>query len=92
MTWSALARVSLSVHLTRGRPRGGNNYGCHTSVEKFTKALRAVPAAKSKFQAGDIVSGEVLPVADPRLTTIEFHIVSHLLSVLGNVTLVDSLE
>jgi hypothetical protein len=34
--------------------------------------------AKHQFQAGDTVSGEALPVADPRLETVEFYKVSSL--------------
>jgi hypothetical protein len=34
--------------------------------------------AKHQFQAGDTVSGEALPVADPRLETVEFYKVSNL--------------
>ena len=34
--------------------------------------------AKHQFRAGDMVSGEALPVADPRLETVECYKVSHL--------------
>jgi hypothetical protein len=34
--------------------------------------------AKHQFQVGDTVSGEALPVADPRLETVEFYKVSNL--------------
>jgi hypothetical protein len=34
--------------------------------------------AKHQFRAGDTVSGEALPVADPRLETVEFYKVSNL--------------
>jgi hypothetical protein len=34
-----------------------------------------------------MVSGEALPVADPRLETVEFHTVSHLLAVIGSVAI-----
>jgi len=34
--------------------------------------------AKHQFQGGDTVSGEALPVADPRLETVEFYKVSNL--------------
>ena len=34
--------------------------------------------AKHQFRAGDIVSGEALPVADPRLETVEFYKASNL--------------
>jgi hypothetical protein len=34
--------------------------------------------AKHQFRAGDLISGEALPVADPRLETVEFYKVSSL--------------
>jgi hypothetical protein len=34
--------------------------------------------AKDHFRAGDTVSGDALPVADPRLETVEFYKISHL--------------
>jgi hypothetical protein len=41
--------------------------------------------AKDHFQAGDKVSGKALPVADPRLETVEFYKVANLASTLGEV-------
>ena len=39
---------------------------------------RSFDQRKHQFQVGDTVSGEALPVADPRLETVEFYKVSNL--------------
>jgi hypothetical protein len=41
--------------------------------------------AKHHFRGGDMVSGDVLPVADPRLETVEFYKVSNLKVTVGEV-------
>jgi hypothetical protein len=47
-------------------------------VREFLVGIGAGAQAQHQLQAGDAVSGDALPVADPRLETIEFYKVSNL--------------
>ena len=47
-------------------------------VREFLVGIGAGAQAKHQLQAGDAVSGDALPVADPRLETVEFYKVSNL--------------
>jgi hypothetical protein len=47
-------------------------------VREFLVGIGASAQAKHQLQAGDAVSGDALPVADPRLETVEFYKVSNL--------------
>ncbi|MGB7461401.1 MAG: hypothetical protein WBW14_00770, partial [Candidatus Acidiferrum sp.] len=64
-------------HTYRGyalRVRG--NIG--SEVQEFLVGVGEGAQAKHQFQVGDTVSGEALPVADPRLEIVEFYKVSNL--------------
>lgn len=58
------------VHRVRG------NIG--SDAREFLVGVGEGSHAKNQFQVGDTVSGEALPVADPRLETVEFYKVSKL--------------
>src|SRR3972149_11260705 len=58
------------VHRVRG------NVG--SDAREFLVGVGEGSHAKNQFQVGDTVSGEALPVADPRLETVEFYKVSKL--------------
>jgi len=49
-----------------------------SEVREFLVGVGEGAHAKHQFQVGDTVSGEALPVADPRLETVEFYKVSNL--------------
>ena len=49
-----------------------------SEVREFLVGVGKGAHAKHQFQVGDTVSGEALPVADPRLETVEFYKVSNL--------------
>ncbi len=49
-----------------------------TDARDFLVGVGEGAHTKHQFKAGDIVSGEALPVADPRLETVEFYKVSGL--------------
>ena len=49
-----------------------------SEVREFLVGVGESAHAKHQFQVGDTVSGEALPVADPRLETVEFYKVSNL--------------
>jgi hypothetical protein len=49
-----------------------------SEVREFLVGVGESAHAKHQFQVGDTVSGEVVPVADPRLETVEFYKVSNL--------------
>jgi hypothetical protein len=49
-----------------------------SEVREFLVGVGESAHAKHQFQAGDTVSGEALPVADPHLETVEFYKVSNL--------------
>ena len=51
-----------------------------TETRDFLVGVGQGAHAKHQFQAGDTVSGEALPVTDPRLETVEFYKVSGLAS------------
>jgi hypothetical protein len=51
------------------RVRG--NFG--SEVREFLVGVGEGAHAKHQFQVGDTISGEALPVADPRLETVEFY-------------------
>jgi len=53
-------------------------HGLLTSVQPRIRLGRSFDQRKHQFQVGDTVSGEALPVADPRLETVEFYKVSNL--------------
>jgi hypothetical protein len=50
-------------------------------VREFLVGVGEGAHAKHQFRVGDMVSGEALPVADPRLETVEFYKVSDLKTV-----------
>ena len=49
-----------------------------SEAREFLVGVGESAHAQHQFQVGDTVSGEALPVADPRLETIEFYKVSNL--------------
>ena len=49
-----------------------------SEVREFLVGVGEGAHAKHQFQVGDTISGEALPVADPRLETVEFYKVSNL--------------
>jgi len=49
-----------------------------TEAREFLVGVGQGAHAKLQFRAGDTVSGEALPVADPRLETVEFYKLSNL--------------
>jgi hypothetical protein len=49
-----------------------------SEVREFLVGVGEGAHAKHQFQVGDTVSGEALPIADPRLETVEFYKVSNL--------------
>jgi len=52
---------------------------------EFRVAVGEGAHAKHQFKAPDSVSGEALPVADPRLETVEFYKVSSLKTIRGGI-------
>ena len=68
---------SAQPHLPRGyAPRVRGSIGGET--REFLVDVGEGAHAKHRFRAGDTVSGDALPVADPRLETVEFYKVSDL--------------
>jgi len=59
-------------HALRVRGKIGNE------AREFLVCVGEGAHAKQPFQVGDTVSGEAVPVADPRLETVEFYKVSNL--------------
>jgi len=56
-----------------------------TEAREFLVGVGESAHAKHHFRAGDTVSGDALPVADPRLETIEFYKISNLKVTVGKV-------
>ena len=88
--WSgALISVQPRIRLNRSFDQRSHTYlgyalgvrgNIGSETRDFLVGVGEGAHAKHQFKAGDIASGEALPVADPRLETVEFYKVSLLAS------------
>lgn len=88
VSWSGqLASIQPRIRLNRSFDQVSHVYLGYSlrvqstirgEVREFLVGIGAGAQAKHQLQAGDAVSGDALPVADPRVETVEFYKVSNL--------------
>jgi hypothetical protein len=85
--YGVLVSVQPRIRLSRSFDQRSHTYldytltvcgGVCTETREFLLGVGQGTHAKHQFRVGDTVSGDALPVADPRLETVEFYKVSNL--------------
>jgi len=95
ISWNGeLISVQPRIRLSRSFDQRSHTYLGYTlmvrgsigsEAREFLVGVGESAHAKHHFRAGDTVSGDALPVADPRLETIEFYKISNLKVTVGKV-------